>query len=32
VIAESLQELDRVVERVDRAPVLVGEFPAMCSD
>jgi hypothetical protein len=32
VVAESRQELDRVVEKVGREPILLGEFPAMCVD
>lgn len=30
VVAESRQALDRVVEKVGREPILLGEFPAMC--
>lgn len=32
VVAESRQELDRVVEKIGREPLLLGEFPAMCVD
>lgn len=32
VVAESREELDRVVEKVGRDPILRGEFPAMCVD
>jgi hypothetical protein len=32
VVAESRQELDRVVERIGREPILLGKFPAMCVD
>lgn len=32
VVAESRQELDRVVEKIGRDPILLGEFPAMCVD
>jgi hypothetical protein len=32
VVAESREELQRVVEKVGREPILVGEFPAMCVD
>lgn len=32
VVAESREELDRVVEKVGREPILEGEFPTMCVD
>lgn len=32
VVAESRQELDRVVEKAGREPILLGEFAAMCVD
>jgi hypothetical protein len=30
VVAESRQELDGVIEKVGREPILKGEFPTMC--
>jgi hypothetical protein len=30
VVAGSRNELDRVVQKVGREPILVGEFPTMC--
>lgn len=32
VVAGSRTELERVVDKVGRQPLLVGEFPAMCVD
>jgi hypothetical protein len=30
IVAESREELDGAIQMLDREPVLVGEFPAMC--
>jgi hypothetical protein len=32
VVADTRRELERVVDKVGRQPILVGEFPAMCVD
>lgn len=32
VVADSREELEEVIEKVGREPILVGEFPAMCVD
>jgi hypothetical protein len=32
VVAESREELEQVVEKVGREPLLEGEFPAVCVD